>query len=164
MISILLTLKQIFWKTKTFFKKLENPFLVESTKIKNVSFPYKTTVSEANVKTNWMESTKWTYHKERGFASNFFIFWRFCFSLRTSYKELIWCTNDPNVHTHTFRKRWSFSLWVSLRRFLAFDFLLGFCRSIIWIVLSPMFFNGVSFVQRFWSLTIWSINFLPAAQ
>ena len=24
-------------------------------------------------------------------------FWRFCFSLRTSYKELIWCTNNPNV-------------------------------------------------------------------
>ena len=46
-----LTLKQIFWKTKTFFKKLEYRFLVESTKIENASFPYKTAISEANVKT-----------------------------------------------------------------------------------------------------------------
>ena len=29
-------LKQIFWKTKIFFKKLEELFLVESTKIENV--------------------------------------------------------------------------------------------------------------------------------
>ena len=106
----ILTLKQIFWKTKTFFKKLEYRFLVESTKIENASFPYKTAISEANVKTNKMVTTKWTYHKERSFASNYFIFWKFCFSLRTSYKEFIWCTNDPNVHIYTFRKRWSY-IW-----------------------------------------------------
>ena len=53
-----LTLKQIFWKTKTFFKKLEYRFLVESTKIENASFPYKTAISEANDKTNKMVSTK----------------------------------------------------------------------------------------------------------
>ena len=69
-----LTLKQIFWKTKTFFKKLEYRFLVESTKIENASFPYKTAISEANVKTNKMVTTKWTYQKERSFASNYFIF------------------------------------------------------------------------------------------
>ena len=45
------TLKQIFWKMKTFFKKLEHRFLVESTKIKNASFLYKNAVSEANLKT-----------------------------------------------------------------------------------------------------------------
>ena len=43
-----LTLNQ----TKIFFKKLECCFLVESTKIENVSFRYKTVISEANVKTN----------------------------------------------------------------------------------------------------------------
>ena len=47
-----LTLIQIIWKTKHFFKKLEYRFLVE-----------------ANVKT-----TKWTHHKEWSFASNFFSF------------------------------------------------------------------------------------------
>ena len=53
-----ITLKQFFWKTKKFFKKLEYRFLNESTKIENASFPYKTAVSEANVKTNRMMSTK----------------------------------------------------------------------------------------------------------
>ena len=38
------TLKQIFWKTKTFFKKLEYRFLVEATKIENTSCPFKTAV------------------------------------------------------------------------------------------------------------------------
>ena len=47
----ILTLIQIFWKTKTFFKKLEYRFLVETTKIKNTSFLFKTALSEANVKT-----------------------------------------------------------------------------------------------------------------
>ena len=59
-----LTFKWIFWKTKTFFKKLEYYFLVESTKIENASFPYKTAISEANVKTITMVSTK------RNFGSN----------------------------------------------------------------------------------------------
>ena len=75
-----LTLKEIFWKTKTFFKKLEYYFLVKSTKIENASFPYKTAVSEANVKTNKMVITKRTYQKEQSFAGNYFIFWKFCFS------------------------------------------------------------------------------------
>ena len=46
-----LTLKQIFWKMKTFSKKLEYRFIVERTKVENVSFSYKTVISEANVKT-----------------------------------------------------------------------------------------------------------------
>ena len=68
-----LTLKQIFWKTKTFFKKLDYLFLVETTKIENTSFPFKTTLPEANVKTNRMAAIKWTYYKEWSFASNYFI-------------------------------------------------------------------------------------------
>ena len=59
-----LTLIQIFWKTKTFFKKLEYLFLVETNKIEKASFPFKTALSEANVKTNRMATTKWTYYKE----------------------------------------------------------------------------------------------------
>ena len=69
-----LTLKQIFWKRKIFFKKLEYSFLVETTKIENTPFSFKTALSEANVKTNRMATTKWTYHKEWSFASNYFIF------------------------------------------------------------------------------------------
>ena len=69
-----LTLKQIFWEMKSFFKKLEHRFLVESIKIENVSFPYKAAMSEANVMANRMVSTKLTYHKEWTFASNYFVF------------------------------------------------------------------------------------------
>ena len=53
-----LILKQIFWKTKTFFKKLEDRFLAESAKTESASFPYKTAISEDNVKTNRMVGTK----------------------------------------------------------------------------------------------------------
>ena len=92
-----LILKQIFWKEKTFFTKLEYHFWVETTKIKNTPFSFKTALSEANVKTNRMPTTKWIYHKEWSFASNDF-FCKFCSSFRTSLKESIWCTNNPNVH------------------------------------------------------------------
>ena len=103
------TLKQIFWKTETFFKKLKYPFLVESTKIENPSFSYKTAISEANIKTNRMVNTKWIYRKERSLASNYFIFLKiFVFSLRTSYIELTWFTYDQNVHIRTFCKRWNY--------------------------------------------------------
>ena len=68
------TLIQIFWKTKTFFKKLEYRLLVEITKIENTSFSFKTSQSEAKCKTNRRATTKCTYHKEWSFASNYFIF------------------------------------------------------------------------------------------
>ena len=63
-----------FLENENLFKKLEYRFLVETTKIENTSFPFKTALSEANVKTNRMATTKWTYHKEWSFASNYFIF------------------------------------------------------------------------------------------
>ena len=75
------TLKHIFWKTKTFFKKLEYGFLVESNRVENASFPYKSVISKANVKTNRMISTKQTYHKELSFASNYLIFLKISFHL-----------------------------------------------------------------------------------
>ena len=37
---------------KTFFKKLEYRILVESTKIENAAFLYKSSLSEVNIKTN----------------------------------------------------------------------------------------------------------------
>ena len=63
-----LTLKQISWRTKTFFKKLEYHFLVETTKFENTSFRFKTALSDR------MVTTKWNNHKEWSFASNYFIF------------------------------------------------------------------------------------------
>ena len=55
---------------KTFFEKLDYYFLVESTKIEKASFPYKTAIPEANVKSNRMVTTKWTYNKKWSFSSN----------------------------------------------------------------------------------------------
>ena len=43
---------------KTFFKKLEYRFLVETTKIENTSLTFKTALLEANIKTNRMATTK----------------------------------------------------------------------------------------------------------
>ena len=68
---------------KIFFEKLEYRFLVESTK-----FPYKSTISEANVKTNRMVTTKWTYHKERSFASNYLIFLKILFQFKNLLERL----------------------------------------------------------------------------
>ena len=67
---------------KTFFNKLEYSFSVESTKIENASFLYKTAISEANVETNRMVTTKLTYHKERSFASNYLIFLKILFQFK----------------------------------------------------------------------------------
>ena len=53
-----LTSKQIFWKTKTFFKKLEYSFLGEIAKIEDASFSFKTALSEANFDINRMAATK----------------------------------------------------------------------------------------------------------
>ena len=105
-----LTLKQIFWRTKTFFKNLENQFLVETTKIENTSFPFKTALSEADVRINGKTTTKWTYHKEWCFASNlvFHFFEKIVPVLEPL--ELIWCTSEPNFNISIFRKRWSLIL------------------------------------------------------
>ena len=64
----------MLWKTKFFYKKLEYQFLVEAIAIESTIFPYKIALSEANVETNWMGSTKYTHHKQRSFATSHFIF------------------------------------------------------------------------------------------
>ena len=56
--------------------------MVSSAKIENASFTYKTAISEVNLKTNRMATTKWTYHKERGFAGNWFIYFKILFQFK----------------------------------------------------------------------------------
>ena len=51
-------------------------------KIEKASFPYETAISEANIKTNRMVTTKWAYHRERSFASNYFIFLQVLFQFK----------------------------------------------------------------------------------
>ena len=117
-VSNALNLKQIFWKTKNVFKKLGYCFVVESTKIEYLSFPYKTAISEANVKTNRMVSTEWTYHKKRSFASKYFVF------LKILFESLIKSWIDVSTTQMSIFVLFvitgvlfdgAFSLWVSLK-------------------------------------------------
>ena len=74
-----------FLENENLFQKTGVPFLVETTNTEDTSLPFKTTLSEFNVKTNRMATTKWTYHKEWSFASNYFIFFgKFVLVFRTS--------------------------------------------------------------------------------
>ena len=104
------TLKQIFWKTKTFFKQLEYQFLVETTKIENTSFPFKTALSEANVKTNKMATTKWTYHKEWSFAINYFNFLENLFQFYNLLKSVNLIYQRPKCPYSYFSLSWSLIL------------------------------------------------------
>ena len=63
-----------FLEDENFFQKTGVPFLVERTNIEKISFPYKTAISKANVKTNRMGTTKWAYHRQQSFSSNYFLF------------------------------------------------------------------------------------------
>ena len=71
-----------FLENENFFQKTGVPFLVEPTKIEKASFPYKTAISEAIVKTNRMVTTKLAYHREQSFASNYFIFLKVLFQFK----------------------------------------------------------------------------------
>ena len=74
--------KTKFLKLQVLFKKLVCRFLFESTKIENATVPYKIALPEANVNANRMGSTKWTYHKERIFASKYYIFSKILFQFK----------------------------------------------------------------------------------
>ena len=73
-----------YFNFETDFLENENffSFLVERTKIEKASFPYKTAISEAKIKANRMVTTKWVYHREWSFASNYFIFLKAFFQFK----------------------------------------------------------------------------------
>ena len=97
---------------KTFFKRLflKTIILAESTRIENTIFPNKTALPEANVKTLEWKVQHEPITKNRVLLVTTLYFWKFRFSPRISYKELIWCTSYLNVCIHTFPKRCSFIL------------------------------------------------------
>ena len=103
-----LTLKQIFWKTITFFKKLEYRFLV--VRLKTRFFYTKLPCQKPMLRRIewWVQNGALIKNVILQVTTLFFR--NFCFILRTSCKELIWCTNYPNIHFCTFCKRWSF-IW-----------------------------------------------------
>ena len=71
-----------FLENSNLFKKLDYRFLVESTKISKITFPYKTAMPEANFKRNRMEITKCTHHKEGSFDRYYFIFSKILFQFK----------------------------------------------------------------------------------
>ena len=68
-----------FLKNESLFQKGGVPLFWLKVRIENTTFPYKTALSEANVKANRMGSTRWTYHKKRSFASKYFSFLKILF-------------------------------------------------------------------------------------
>ena len=79
-----------FLENENLFQKTGVPFSVESTKIENASFPYKTAISESNVKANRVVNVQnGPITKARVLPVTTIFFRKICFSLRTSYKDLI---------------------------------------------------------------------------
>ena len=104
-----LPLKLIFRKTKIFFKKLEDHFSVESTNIASAKFPRKTACQKP-----MLRQTEWGVQnlpiaKNGVLPITTLYFWKICFNMRNSYKELIWCINYSDVHINTFRKGLKFT-------------------------------------------------------
>ena len=79
-----LTLKQIYWKTKTFSKKLEYRFLVETTKIEDTSFLFKTTLSEPMLRQIKWRLQNESITKSRVLSATTLFFWKTFSSFRTS--------------------------------------------------------------------------------
>ena len=143
-----LTLKQILWKTKTFFKNLEYCFLVETTKIDNRSFPFKTTLSEAIVKTNRMATTKWTYDKEWSFASDYFIFLENLFQVSNLLKRVNLMNQWPKC-------QYSYFSWALEFNFRVFFFSLWGLLNWQFIFWTKLTKNGVfGLKQRAWTVPL----------
>ena len=102
-----LTLEQIFWITKIFFKKLEQHFLFETLRLKAHHFHTKLPYQQPMLRQiEWGVQNR-PITKNGVLPVTTLFFWKFSFSLRTAYKELTWCTN-LNVNIRTFRKHWKF--------------------------------------------------------
>ena len=102
-----------FLKNENFFQKLEYRFLVERTKIENkASFPYKIAISEANVKTNRIVTTKWAYHRERSFLSNYFIFLKVLFQFKNLFHRVDFMYQLPKCSYSYFLQALEFYLTV----------------------------------------------------
>ena len=82
----------------------------------------KTGISEANVKTNRMVSKKWSYHKERSFASECFIFLKILFQFKNLFERADLMYQRHKCPYSYFLSAGvlfggAFSLWVSLKFF-----------------------------------------------
>ena len=81
-VFITLTFKQVFWKTKPCFRKLEYRFLLESTITENVTFPYKTVLSKTNAMTYRKRKYKIDLTKRTEFFKELLYFFEHLISLQ----------------------------------------------------------------------------------
>ena len=88
-VFFVLILKQLFWKRKTFVNKLERRFFRWLHKHEKRIALEQNCHAKTNVKTNKMESTNGPMTKNGFLPLTTLFFWRFNFSIRTSYKQLI---------------------------------------------------------------------------
>ena len=105
-----LSLKQVFWKTKAFYKKLEYHFLVLSTETESALFLHKTACQKPMLREIEWEVQNGPITKDVVLPVTTLFLWKFYSRLGTSSKEFIRYTNYSNVHIHTFRMCWSF-IW-----------------------------------------------------
>ena len=112
----IVTLKQTFWKTKT-IKKLDYRILVQSNDTH--FFHTKLFCQKPMLKqTEWGVQKKFIT-KNRVCQLLLYFFWKFCFSLRISYKVLIVTTQMPIfilLVSAAISFEGTFSLWVSLNK------------------------------------------------
>ena len=101
-----LTLKQIF----CFSKNWSTVFWLKVLRLKTHHFHIKLPYQKPILRQIewWLQNGPIT--KNGVFPVTNLFFSKCWFSLRTSYKELICCTDKPNAHICTFCKRWSF-IW-----------------------------------------------------
>ena len=113
----------LLWNTFSGKRKLfPFRFLFESTKIENASFPYKNAYQKLMLRQKewWLQNGAIT--KNRILPLTTLFVRNFCFSLRTSYKKLIWCTATQILIFVLFVSSedlfdGAFSLWVLLKEF-----------------------------------------------
>ena len=101
-----LILIQIFWKTKNW----SIVFWLKPLRLKAHHFYSKLLCQKAMLKQIEWWLKNWPITKSGVLPVTALFLWKICFSFRTSWKESIWCTNDPNVHIYIFHKHWSLIL------------------------------------------------------
>ena len=93
-------------KKKTFFKKLEYRFQLKALRLKMHHFHKRLPHQKPMLRQKiwWLQNGPITKNEVLTVTTS--LFWKFCFSWRTSYKELICFTNNPNAQICIFCKHW----------------------------------------------------------
>ena len=94
------TLKKSFWKTKHFPKSWSIIFQLKVLSLKTQHFHTKLPYQKLMLRQIEWGVQNGPNTKSRVLSVTNLFYRKFCFSLRTSHKKLIWYTNYPTVHIH----------------------------------------------------------------